>query len=145
MANPGQRLRHSPEKTQRKAVRGTSEMKRSSNRGVRRVPCLFPFTDGLHVLCQLEAFTEMRTAWLTRSMFDEQRSVNKSCTIGRLLETLLRSMCGNTSRREPHERAGSFEFGFKSGRADGWTVSLWCSAQFDLGYARRDLSLEINS
>ena len=59
-----QQLHHSPEKTQRKAVRGTNEMKRSSNCGVRRVPCFFPFTNGLHALCQLGQSTEMRTVWM---------------------------------------------------------------------------------
>ena len=99
MSETNQRLRHSPEKTQRKAVRGTNEMKLSSNSGVRRVPCLFPFTDGLHVLCQLVSFTGMHDAWMTQAVFEEQRSANKSCIIGRLLGKLLRSMCGKTGRR----------------------------------------------
>jgi hypothetical protein len=117
VAKSGQRLRHSPEKTQRKAVRGTNEMKRSSNCGVRRVPCLFPFTDGLHVLCQLGPFTEMRAALLTRCKFDEQRLLNKFCIIGRLLEALLRSMCGNTSKREPHEKSRSLRVRFQIGKS----------------------------
>jgi len=127
---PNQQLRHSPEKTQRKAVRGTNEIERSPNCGVRRVPCFFPFTNGLHALCQLGPFTEICTSWMTRSMFEEERSLNKSCTIGSLPGMVSRRMYRSTSRRKPQERAYRFQFGFKSGGDDSWIVSDWFKVQF---------------
>ncbi len=125
-----QQHRHSPEKTQRKAVRGTNEIKPSPNCGVRRVPCFFPFTNGLHALCQLGPLTEIRAAWMTRSMFEEISSLNKSSPIGSLPGMVSRRMYRNRSRRKPRERARSFEFGFKSGGDVSWIVSDWFIVQF---------------
>jgi len=125
-----QQHRHSPEKTQRKAVRGTNEIKPSPNCGVRRVPCFFPFTNGLHALCQLGPLTEIRAAWMTRSMFEEISSLNKSSPIGSLPGMVSRRMYRNRSRRKLRERARSFEFGFKSGGDDSWIVSDWFIVQF---------------
>ena len=130
MAVLNQQLRHSPEKTQRKAVRGTNEIKSSSTCGVRHVPCFFPFTNGLHALCQLGPLTEIRAAWMTRSMFEEVSSLNKSSPIGSLPGMVSRRMYRNRSRRKPRERARSFEFGFKSGGDDSWIVSDWFIVQF---------------
>ncbi len=125
-----QQHRHSPEKTQRKAVRGTNEIKPSPNCGVRRVPCFFPFTNGLHALCQLGPLTEIRAAWMTRSMFEEISSLNKSSPIGSLPGMVSRRMYRNRSRRKPREGARSFEFGFKSGGDDSCIVSDWFIVQF---------------
>ena len=125
-----QQHRHSPEKRQRKAVRGTNEIKPSPNCGVRRVPCFFPFTNGLHALCQLGPLTEIRAAWMTRSMFEEVSSLNKSSPMGSLPGMVPRRMYRNRSRRKPRERARSFEFGFKSGGDDSWIFSDWFIVQF---------------
>jgi hypothetical protein len=88
-AKPGQRLRHSPGKTQRKTMRRTNELNRSSNCGVRYGSCLLPWTDGLHALCQLGACKEMLTMCMARFMFEEEGWADKSCNIGRLPGTLL--------------------------------------------------------
>jgi hypothetical protein len=52
---PNLRSRHSPGKTQRRAVRGAAKITESLNGGVRHVLCLFPLPDRLHALCQCGA------------------------------------------------------------------------------------------
>jgi hypothetical protein len=103
VTEPGQRLRHSPGKTQRKIMRGTNEMKYSSNCGARHMPCLLPCTNGLHALCQRGAFTEMLTVWMARSMFEEEGSADKSRAISRLHGISFGVADGNTSRSKPYE------------------------------------------
>jgi hypothetical protein len=103
VTEPGQRLRHSPGKTQRKTMRDTNETKHSSNCGARHMPCPLPCINGLHALCQRGAFTEMVTVWIARSMFEEERSADKSFAMGRLHRILFGGADGDTSRRKPHE------------------------------------------
>jgi hypothetical protein len=103
VTEPGQRLRHSPGKTQRKIMRGTNVMRHSSNRGTRRMPCLLPCVNGLHAMCQRGAFTEMLTVWMVRSMFEEERAAYKPPAISRLHGILFCGTGENTSRRKPHE------------------------------------------
>jgi len=78
VAKPGQRLRHSPGETRRKKSRGANELERSSNCRARRMPRPIPCADRLHALCQIGEFAETLKAWLTRSVFEEERCANKS-------------------------------------------------------------------
>lgn len=71
MAEPCQRFRHSPGKTQRKTMRRTNELNRSSNCGIRHASCFLPCADGLHALCQLGACTEMLIMCVARFVFDD--------------------------------------------------------------------------
>lgn len=58
MSAPNLQGRHSPGKTQRRAVRGAAKITESLNGGVRHALCLFPLSDRLHALCQSGAVRE---------------------------------------------------------------------------------------
>ena len=130
---PNHRLRHSPGKTQRKTMRRTSETKYSSNCGVRKIPCLFPCTDGLHALCQRGTLAEKHSMYMTRCTRAKKSNANKSCNFGGLLHFLFRGAHRSPRGYKPSDSVCCADSSFKLGRVSASLVSDRYNMRWDAG------------